>query len=69
VQRFSCAEEIDDWLIAESVHVFTGGVAPELGDIHGSAGYAATTASLTTVPLPGSTVLFMNAPGWLLKRA
>ncbi len=68
--NISCASEIDNCLIAESVYIFTdGSPVPELSDLDGTAGYVATTASLTTVPLPGSTVLFMSALGLLLRRA
>jgi len=66
--NISCAPEIQNCLVAESVYIFADGTVPELADLDGVSGYAATSASLTTVPLPGSVVMFMSALALLVGR-
>ena len=67
--NISCASQIQFCLVAESIYMFTNGAVPSLDEISGSAGYFGYSASLTTVPLPGSVVFLLSALGLLAQRA
>jgi hypothetical protein len=67
--NITCAAEIDICLDEESIYIFSDTRMPDLAELDGTAGFVASTASLTTVPLPGSVVMLMSALGLLLNRA
>jgi hypothetical protein len=67
--NISCAPEIKNCLDAESIYVFAEMSVPELSELDGTSGFMSTTASLTTVPLPGSAWLFLTSLALLVRKA
>jgi hypothetical protein len=65
----SCAEEILNCLDEESVYLFWDMAMPDLADLDNTAGFVSTSASLTTVPLPGSAWLFLTGLAVLARKA
>ena len=66
--NITCAPEIENCLDAESIYVFADMAVPELSELDGTAGFMSTTASLTTVPLPGSAWLFLTGLALLARK-